>query len=330
MRSTFLLLFFLSCNLLGLKAQKSYWGRDIPVDTSYTVYNTYNKFKAKFPEASPALPILPEGVVAERDVVYTVLTDSVHYGRKLHLDIFRPAKPGKYPALIMVHGGGWRSGNKSLQVPMAMQIAARGYVTVTVEYQLLLEAIYPNAVFNIKSAIRWMCANADKYGIDSTRIAISGCSAGGQLASLVGLTSGVSKFEGNMGNSGHSSAIRAVIDIDGVLDFMAPASLNLPHSPQSLDALWIGGTFEEKPALWKEVSPIFWVNKMSPPVLFLNSGFPKYHAGQDEMIGMMNEFGIYTEVHKFDVKMHPFWLLHPWMDQTVNYMSGFLDKVFKR
>jgi len=63
--------------------------------------------------------------------------------------------------------------------------------------------------------------------------------------------------------------------------------------------------------------------------MFLNSGFSKYHAGQDEMIGIMNEYGVYNEVHKFDVKMHPFWLFHPWFDPTVGYMINFLNKEFK-
>jgi hypothetical protein len=71
------------------------------------------------------------------------------------------------------------------------------------------------------------------------------------------------------------------------------------------------------------------VNKNSPPILFLNSGFLRFHAGQDEMIGIMNESGIYNEVHKIDVKVHPFWLFHPWFEPTVDYMVAFLNKVFK-
>ena len=326
----FVLLIILFCiTQFGLVAQSSYWGKEIPQDTTYTVYQNYTKIRKNFPDARPALAILPKGILAERDLIYAVITDSLNMKRNLHLDVFHPSKPGKYPVLIMIHGGGWRSGNKSMQVPMAMQIAANGYVTVTVEYELSLEAPYPNAVHNIKSAIRWMRINASKYGIDTAHIAISGCSSGGHLAVLTGMTNSVPRFEGNMGNSGSSSSIQAVIDIDGVVDFMAPASLRIERTSKSPDAAWLGGTFYDKPGIWKEASPIFWVNKNSPPVMFLNSGFSKYHAGQDEMIGIMNEYGVYNEVHKFDVKMHPFWLFHPWFDPTVGYMINFLNKEFK-
>lgn len=76
------------------------------------------------------------------------------------------------------------------------------------------------AVHNIKAAIRWARAHAAQYNIDPERIAISGCSAGGQFAALVGMTNGVDKFEGYQGNSGYSSAVQAVLDIDGVVDYM--------------------------------------------------------------------------------------------------------------
>lgn len=302
--------------------------KEIPRDTSYTVYRTYNKIKKHYPEAKAALPLLPKGVVEERDLVYAVLNDSLSVNREIHLDLFRPEKAGSYPALIMVHGGGWRSGDKKMQIPMAMQIAANGFVTIAVEYQLSMEAPYPRAVHNIKEAIRWLRANAAKYSIDSSKIAISGCSAGGQLAALVGMTNGVKHLEGETGSFDVSSSIQAVIDIDGVLDFMAPRSLNLKRKSTSADILWFGGSFLEKPAVWKDASSIFWVTKTSPPILFLNSGYPRFHAGQDEMIGMLNEFGIYNEVHKFDVKVHPFWLFHPWFNPTVGYMVAFLNKVF--
>ena len=65
-------------------------------------------------------------------------------------------------------------------------------------------------------------------------------------------------------------------------------------------------------------------------MLFLNSGFSRFHAGQDELIGMLKEWGTYHEVHGFDLKMHPFWLFHPWVDQTVDYMTAFLNKVYGR
>lgn len=301
----------------------------IPRDTTYNVARVHRQIQRDFPYAFPAKDSVPAGVVAERDLVYATMPSTPWGKRDLHVDLFRPAKEGQYPALIMVHGGGWRSGNKSMQVPMAEMIAQRGVVTVAVEYQLSLEAPYPAAVYNIKAAIRWMRANADAYGIDPNRIAISGCSAGGHLAALVGLTNGVARFEGGLGNPGFSSAVQAILNIDGVVDFLAPSSLNKERAPDSADIAWLGGSFTQKPEIWKEASPIFWANERSVPMLFLNSGFSRFHSGQDELIGMLNEWGVYHEVYPFNVKVHPFWLFHPWVDETVNYMTDFMRKVLK-
>jgi len=298
----------------------------IPKDTSYNAANEFRKNQKRFPDIKIAKDILPTGVAENRELVYTTLKNTPFGDRDLHLDVFSPKKTGKYPALIMVHGGGWRSGNKALQIPMAQKLAAKGIVTICVEYQLLMEAKYPAAVYNIKSAVRWVRANAEKYNVDPNKIAISGCSAGGQLAMLVGLTNGVASKEGDQGNIGFSSDIQAIVDIDGVVDFMAPSSLNLTRKPTSPDVEWLGGTFAEKPEIWKDASSIFWANEKSCPILFINSGLSRFHAGQDELIGMMKEWGIYTEVHKFDVKMHPFWLFEPWVDPTVNYIHDFLIK----
>jgi len=301
-------------------------GTSIPADTTFNLKRVYRQIKSDFPQAVPAADSLPEGLIGQRDLVYAHLENTPFGPRDLHLDLFRPAGSEKYPALLLVHGGGWRAGNKSLQVPLAQRIAAHGFVTVAVEYQLLLEAKYPAAVHNIKAAVRYLRANADKFGIDPERIAISGCSAGGQLATLVGMTNGVERFEGNMGNGDFSSDVQAVIDVDGVLDFMAPLSLNPGRSKDSPDVQWLEGDFYARPDRWKEASPIFWLNENSVPVMFLNSGYPRFTAGQYEMISMMERWGIYHELHKFDVQMHPFWLFHPWFDQTVDYMVKFLKK----
>lgn len=302
--------------------------KKIPIDSSYSVANVYRQISKDYPMAVPAIDSLPGNVQEARNLVYATLLNTPFGKRELHLDVFRPKAEGKHPAVIMVHGGGWRSGNRSMQVPMAQMLAARGFVTIPVEYQLSMEAKYPAAVHNIKAAIRWVKANAAKYNIDTGKIAISGCSAGGQLASLVGLTNGIASFEGNQGVTSGNSKVHAIMDIDGVLDFLAPTSLNLVRKPNSPDIEWLTGSFEEKPNIWKEASGIFWAAKETAvPMLFLNSGYDRFHSGQDELIGMMNGWNIYTEVHKVDIQVHPFWLFHPWVDDTIDWMADFLHKV---
>ncbi|HEY1200365.1 MAG TPA: alpha/beta hydrolase, partial [Niastella sp.] len=136
--------------------------KEIPRDTTYNVHTVYNQIHKDYPMAVAAKDAVPKGVKADRNVVYATLENTAFGKRELHLDIFRPEKAGKHPAIVMVHGGGWRSGTRQMQVPMAQMLAAKGFVTIPVEYQLSLEAKYPAAVYNIKSAIRWIKLNADK------------------------------------------------------------------------------------------------------------------------------------------------------------------------
>jgi PelA/Pel-15E family pectate lyase len=303
----------------------------IPRDTSFTPYQAWIKIKKEFPQAQIVKPSLPVGVVADMNIIYATLSETPYGKRDLHFDLFRPEKSGKYPALLLVHGGGWRSGNKSMQVPMAQQIAAKGYVTASVEYRLSPEALYPAAVHDIKAAIRFLRANASKYNIDPDKIAITGSSAGGQLAALIGATSGVEKFEGNGGNPGVSSAVQAIIDMDGVLDFDTPDEKGKDEetAKRSAGALWFGTTFNQNSEKWIEASPIHYVGKNTPPMLFINSALPRFHYGRDSVIAILDKHKIYSEVHTIENTPHPFWLFHPWFEPTVKYMVDFLDKVMK-
>lgn len=306
-------------------------GQVIPRDTTFTPYLAWIKIQKDFPEATIVKPQLPVGVRVQTDVVYAILPNTPYGKRELHLDLFRPEKPGKYPVLLLIHGGGWRSGNKSMDVPMAQQIAAKGYVTATIEHRLSPEALYPAAVYDIKAAVRFLRANAKKYNIDPNKMAIAGSSAGGQLASLVGSTSGVEKFEGNEGNSGVSSAVQAIIDLDGVLDFNTPDEKGTDQeaAKRSAGALWFGATFSEAPEKWVEASPIQYIGENTPPILFVNSALPRFHFGRDSVIAILNKHQIYTEVHTIPNTPHPFWLFHPWFEPTVGFMVVFLDKVLK-
>lgn len=303
----------------------------IPRDTSFTPYMAWMQLKNKFPEAEIVKPNLPENTKASYDIVYATLPNTGFGKRDLHLDLFQPKTDGKYPALILIFGGGWRSGNKSMQVPMAQQIASKAYVTATVEYRLSTEALYPAAVYDIKAAIRFLRANAEKFQIDPDRIAISGSSAGGQLAALVGMTANVKKFDGDEGNNSQPVNIQAIIDIDGILDFTDPNESAKDDNPnrKSAGAYWFGATYKEAPEKWIEASPMIYAGKDSPPILFINSSLPRFHAGRDSVIEVLNKYNIYTEVHTIPETPHPFWLFHPWFNQTVDYMVNFLDMVFK-
>lgn len=312
------------------------YGQDIFIDgilrdTSFTLNSTYVKEKKYRPYIEKAVTGLPAGIVAYEGIVYSHPNEK----RSLHVNIYRPGDNKKYPALLMVHGGGWSSEDKTLQIPMAQQIASKGYVAIPVEYRLSPESLYPAAVYDLKTAVRWIRANAEKYGIDTTRIAISGCSAGGQLATLVGTTNGQAEYEDYREYIGYSSNIQAVINIDGIVDFTnQELKSNREAMAKGVKApaavRWLGGMIEENRNNWTAASPVFQITPHSAPVCFINSSIPRFHDGRDEMIAMMNEYDIYTEVHTISDTPHPFWLFKPWFEINVGYMVGFLDKMFKQ
>ena len=163
----------------------------IPHDTSFTVYGTFIKEQKKFPFIKIANPPVPTNIFIDSNKVYHTIN-----GRELHADIFYPKVKNKkgYPGVVLIHGGGWRSGDRTQTIPIARQLAAKGYVTVAVEYRLSIEAIYPASVVDIKTLIAWLRSHAGEYHLDRSRIATVGFSSGGQLSALIGTTNGFLPF----------------------------------------------------------------------------------------------------------------------------------------
>lgn len=328
MQRRFLFLVFTCCAVVLTMLSSSIVFCQIPLDTSYTVESTYRKLVKQYPDIRPAQARASNDVEIFKDVVYRTIADSPFGKRDLHADIFIPkGNQKKYPAIIVVHGGGWRAGNKSLNTPMAIDLAMREFVVVSIEYRLSLEAKYPAAVKDVKAAIQWVRENAKKYNIDESKIALAGYSAGGQLASLVGVTSGKKVFEEKM-DSKVSTHIQAVIDLDGLLDFTHPETLAVKRNATSADISWLGGSYEQIPERWKEASPFVWVSREAPPFLFINSSQSRFHAGCDEMVKRLRDNGVYAEVHSLDDAPHSYWFFHPWYDPMISHMEKFLNKVF--
>lgn len=301
----------------------------IPIDTTFTPYQAWSKIKNDFPEATLVNPSHPGSVSKQLDIIYKTIPETKYGKRNLRLDLYSPTKDGVYPAVIFIFGGGWRSGDKSMQRPLAMNVATKGYVTATVEYRLSPEATYPAAVHDIRDAIKYLRTHAKELNIDTDRIAISGCSAGGQLAALVGVTSGMKKFEG--GQDHIPTHVHAIIDIDGILDFTDPNESGKDNNPNKPSAgkQWLGASYQDDPELWIEASPLTYIGENTPPMLFINSALPRFHAGRDSAIAIMDKYGIYSEVHTIPNTPHPFWLFHPWFVPTVMMVTNFLDKVLK-
>ncbi|PXY42702.1 esterase [Flavobacterium cheongpyeongense] len=289
------------------------------IDTSYTIKSSYTKLIKKYPFIRIAEETKNKNVKKISDVVY-----NQDKNRALHFDAFFNTAKKRNPAVIMIHGGGWRSGNKSQMKTMAQEIASKGYSCFAIEYRLSLEAKYPEGVYDVKNAIKFIKDNAGKFNVDPDKIAVLGCSSGGQMAALTGTTNGNSAFNDAQNNSKSSSKVNAIINIDGVLAFKHPES-----SEGEMAAFWLKGTVAENPENWKNASALTHTDKNTPPIVFINSSVPRFHAGRDDMIAILNQNNIYNEVHTIKDSPHSFWFFNPWFSETVFYTTQFLDKVLK-
>lgn len=136
------------------------------------------------------------------------------------LDIFMPEGNGPFPAVILIHGGGFKAGDKRAKYSLAKELVANGYAAICVNYRLSGEATFPAAVHDIKAAIRYIRGNARTYAINPDKIGTWGASAGGNLSAMMGTSAGINFIDGDLGNhQNESTQIQACVDWFGPIDF---------------------------------------------------------------------------------------------------------------
>lgn len=217
-------------------------------------------------------PPLPEGVKLEADLPYAGTENP-----RQKLDLLLPAEPkgGKLPVVAFIHGGGWQNGDKtSGRRNVADLVASGDFAGVSVGYRLTDEAQFPQQIFDCKAAIRWIRANAEKYGLDPDKIAVWGGSAGGHLVSLLGTSGDVKELEGDLGpHPGASSRVSCVVNFYGPSDLLTMGAQSgsggrINHdAPDSPEAKLVGGALQENKEKAKAASPITYVSKDDPPFL---------------------------------------------------------------
>jgi acetyl esterase/lipase len=217
-------------------------------------------------------PKIPDTLIAETDVEYSAV------GGSQKMDIIRPREVSHQPrpAILLVHGGGFRAGSKEGYIPLAIKLAENGYVAATADYRLAPRHQFPAAVEDVKAAVRFLRANAAKYNVDSKHIGALGGSAGGHLVLMLGLTSGVQEFEGSGPNLDQSSAVQCVVDFYGPTDFTQSYA-------KSVDAaevlpLFLGGDLVHQRLIHMRASPLNWVTPNAAPTLAIHGTADTYVA----------------------------------------------------
>ncbi len=223
------------------------------------------------------------------------------------LDVFMP--PGSFdrprPAIVFVHGGGWRGGDKGAGQWQAYpeRFAHQGYVTVSVNYRLTDQAPFPACVEDVKCAVRWLRAHARHYGIDAGRIGAYGNSAGAHLVSMLGLVGPAAGLEGDGPYAEQSSLVQAVCASATPTDF-----LNW-HSPiqghRALEPL-LAGPEDSLNARAAKASPITYVHKDAPPFLLVQGGKDTTVdiSQSDSFVKALREAGAAVEYLTYDDAGH--------------------------
>jgi pectinesterase len=296
-------------------------------DSSYNTRSAYLNDVKRYQDIEAVERFNMKSVTETDNITYCQIGE-----RELQLDVFENKtirKPGK-TALIIIHGGGWRTGNRTQHHPMAQKFAEMGYVCFTPEYRLSTEALFPAGVYDLKAAIRWVRTHAKDYQIDPDRIAVLGFSAGGELAAFLGTTGNMPLFEGSTCHTDLGSEVNAVIDMDGILSFVHPESGEGDDSRgTSAATYWFGYPKLANPLLWEAASALSYAGPNTPPTLFINSSVARMHAGREDYIKIMEVYGTYTQILQFDDAPHSFCLYRPWFDPTIAAIDLFLKKVFR-
>ncbi|MFD7547113.1 carboxylesterase family protein [Streptomyces sp. NPDC059816] len=153
-----------------------------------------------------------------KDITYATVPGAGGQPRELKLDVLAPTTGGPRPLVVFLPGGGFVTANKSGSLGRRTHLAEQGYVVASVEYRTTRdEATYVDGVADAKAAIRFLRAHAAAYGIDPSEVAVFGESAGGYLASMVGTTGGVQRFDAGA-HLDQSSRVRAVVNWYGLSD----------------------------------------------------------------------------------------------------------------
>jgi acetyl esterase/lipase len=200
-----------------------------------------------------------------RDITYARMD-----GQPQQLDIAWPKQAGPHPLVVLIHGGGWSGGDKSAYHGALRLLAGQGYVAASVNYRLAAAPrnVFPAAVEDVRCAVRWLRANASDYGIDPSRVAALGHSAGGHLAAMLGTAADVPGLDGACPLPEVSPEVSAVVALAGPHDIRTAGPLD--SSQRSMVENFLGVRPEADPERALFASPAVHADATDPPFLLIH------------------------------------------------------------
>lgn len=225
-------------------------------------------------QSNRVINLFPEGTVLHGNISYLNDTHEKHL-----LDIYLPKNTnGKIPLVVFIHGGGWLSNDKYADIgymkSTVSEILESGFALVSIDYRFSTEAVFPAQMLDCNAAISFLVDNAEKYHLDMERMVIMGFSAGGHLASMVGLA------KNNDVEAFYLPGSNRDFKPKGVVDFYGPADLTLfpgADDANSPEGILIGAAPLDRPDLAKNASPVSFVDENDPPFLII-------HGEKDDLV----------------------------------------------
>jgi acetyl esterase/lipase len=277
-------------------------------------------------KANPFKNVFPEGTVIHDNIPYNNDTLQKHL-----LDIYLPANAkGKLPLIILIHGGGWLVNDKYADLgymkKTIVELVNNGFALASIDYRWSTQAVFPAQIQDCNRAVSFLFDNADKYGFDKNNFAVLGWSAGGHLASLLGLANNNKVANFYMPNSSKAFKIKAVVDFYGPSELIMLPKNDEEKSPEGI---LLGAAPLNRPDLAKIASPVTYVDKNDPPFLII-------HGEKDDMVSpkqskllhaWLNTEGVQSEL--IIVKDAPHFGVMYDVDEVRNKVIDFLKKQVK-
>jgi acetyl esterase/lipase len=225
-------------------------------------------------QTNRVINLFPEGTVLHGNISYLNDTHEKHL-----LDIYLPKNSkGKIPLVVFIHGGGWLSNDKYADIgymkSTVSEILDSGFALVSIDYRFSTEAVFPAQMLDCNAAISFLVDNAEKYHLDVERMVIMGFSAGGHLASMVGLANNNNVEAFYLPGSNRNFKPKGVVDFYGPADLTLFPGANDANSPEGL---LIGAAPLDRPDLAKNASPISFIDENDPPFLII-------HGEKDDLV----------------------------------------------
>ena len=267
---------------------------------------------------------VPESIKAELNLEYGTTPE-----QRLLMDVYRPKAGGdSLPACVLVHGGGWTGGDKEKFTPLAIALAQRGYVVANIEYRLAGAAKYPAAVRDCTAAVRFVRANAKHFGLNPERIGAWGGSAGGHLVGLLAAAPALEKF--SAGNREVSARLKAVVVMAGPMELASEKTIeNLRQQKEKSNSFkWLGRLYDDAPELYREASPMSYLDRNTAAALFLRGDLDNPEADLPAL-EKLKSLGVATDRVIIKGGKHGCWMQHPWFEQCVNAVDAFFQQQLK-